>query len=55
MEEPTIRVPVICPSCTTESVSLLRTAYAAAGLISGDCLAHRFRRGAHWNATGERE
>lgn len=38
MEEPTIKVPVICPSCTKESLHPMPIAATAAALLNRECL-----------------
>ncbi len=56
MEEPTIRVPVTCPSCTKENLFPLPIASAAAALLSRSALKFNCKCQTEWNATeGERQ
>jgi hypothetical protein len=56
MEEPTIRVPVICPSCTKESLCSLPIASTAAALLNRSCLKLNCNCQTEWTADeGERE
>jgi hypothetical protein len=56
MNEPTIRVPLRCPSCAQEQLNTLSTASAAAALLNGECIRLACRCRAEWLATDiERE
>lgn len=56
MEEPTIRVPVICPSCAKESLYPLPIAATAAALLSRSCLKLKCHCQTEWIAAeGEQE
>jgi hypothetical protein len=56
MEEPTIRVPVTCPSCTKENLFTLPIAGTAAALLSRSVLKFNCNCQTEWNATeGERQ
>jgi hypothetical protein len=51
MNEPTIQVPVCCPSCAQERLCALPMATAAAALLSGDCLELMCRCRTQWPAS----
>ena len=56
MEEPTIRVPATCPSCTKENLFSLPIASTAAALLTRSALKFNCSCQTEWNASeGERQ
>lgn len=56
MKEPTIEVPVNCPSCSKEGLCSLSVAATAAALLSHRCVKLRCACQRQWNASDvERE
>jgi hypothetical protein len=51
MEEPIIRVPVTCPSCTKENLFPLPIASTAAALLTRSALKFNCSCQTEWNAT----
>jgi hypothetical protein len=51
MQEPTINVPLKCPSCAREGLNSLSIAATAAALLNGSRLQLTCRCKAKWTAT----
>ena len=51
MKEPTIDVPVSCPSCEKERLCTLPVAVTAAALLSGKCIKLTCACQGKWDAT----